>query len=91
MFTLVLTQRGCDFEMVGVNESESKSNAEKPALDLRWSSDRALTSEDRAAQQVRRRLIEEGEKRNWKPLFDARAQGQVDQWTSGRCGRLSTL
>jgi hypothetical protein len=28
---------------------------------------------------LRRRIIEEGEKGNWKPLFDARAQGQVDQ------------
>lgn len=68
-------------KMVGVNESVARSKAEQLAHDIGHSymSDRAMTSEEREQHTLRRRLIEEGEKGNWKPLFDARAQGQVDQ------------
>lgn len=66
-------------KMVGVNESTERSKAEQLALDLGWHSDRAMTSEQKEHYALRRRIIEEGEKGNWKPLFDARAQGQVDQ------------
>ena len=66
-------------KMVGVNESTERSKAEQLALDLGWHSDRAMTTEQKEHYALRRRIIEEGAKGNWKPLFDARAQGQVDQ------------
>lgn len=68
-------------KMVGVNESVSRTKAEQLAFDIGQSymPDRAMTSEEKEHHALRRRLIEEGEKGNWKLLFDARAQGQLDQ------------
>jgi hypothetical protein len=68
-------------KMVGVNESVSRTKAEQLASEIAQSymSDRSLTSEEKEHHQLRRHLIDEAEKGNWKPLFDARAKGQVDQ------------
>ena len=66
-------------KMVGVNESTERSKAEQLALDLRWSSDRAMTSDQKEHYALRRRLIDEVGNGNWKPMFDARAKGQIDQ------------
>ena len=46
-------------KMVGVNELTVRSKAEQLALDLRWTSDRALTSEEKEHYALRRRLIRE--------------------------------
>ena len=66
---------------IGLNESVSWAKGEQLAFGIGQSylSDRPLTSEEREKHALRRHLIEEGERGNWQPLFDARAQGQIDQ------------
>jgi hypothetical protein len=40
--------------------------------------DRAMTPAERARHELRKQIIDEGEKGNWKPLYDARAKGLLD-------------
>jgi GGDEF domain-containing protein/2'-5' RNA ligase len=67
-------------KMVGVNESVSRSKAEQLAYDIGHSymPDRTMPPAERALHQLRKRIIEEGEKGDWKPLYDARASRLLD-------------
>jgi hypothetical protein len=67
-------------KMIGVNESVSRTKAEKLAADITQSymPDRTMTPAERARHELRKQIIEEGEKGNWKPLYDARAKGLLD-------------
>jgi hypothetical protein len=67
-------------KMVGVNESASRTKAEKLAGDIAQSymPDRTMTPAERARHDNRKQIIEEGQKGNWKPLYDARSKGLLD-------------
>jgi hypothetical protein len=67
-------------KMVGVNESVSKTKAEKLAGDIAQSymPDRTMTPSEGARHQLRQQIIDQGEKGNWQPLYDARAKGLLD-------------
>ena len=67
-------------KMIGVNESVSRTKAEKLAADIMQSQmpDRTMTPAERERHLLRKQIIEEGEKGNWKPLYDARANGLLD-------------
>lgn len=66
--------------MIGVNESVSRTKAEKLAADITQSymPDRTTTPVERARHQLRKHIIQEGERGNWKPLYDARSKGLFD-------------
>jgi hypothetical protein len=67
-------------KMIGVNESVSRTKAEKLAMDIGQSymPDRTMTPAERARHEVRKQIIDQGEKGNWQPLYDARAKGLLD-------------
>jgi len=67
-------------KMIGVNESVSRTKAEKLAAEIMQSQmpDRAMTPAERARHQLRKQIIDEGERGNWQPLYDARAKGLFD-------------
>jgi GGDEF domain-containing protein/2'-5' RNA ligase len=67
-------------KMIGVNESVSRTKAETLAADITQAQmpDRSMTPAERARHQLRKHIIEEGERGNWKPLYDARANGLFD-------------
>jgi transposase len=67
-------------KMIGVNESVARSKAEQLAFDIGQSymPDRTMTPAERARHQLRKQIIEEGERGNWQPLYDARANGLFD-------------
>ena len=67
-------------KMIGVNESVSRTKAEKLAADITQSQlpDRAMTPAERERHLLRKHIIDQGEKGNWKPLYDARANGLLD-------------
>ena len=68
-------------KMVGVNESVSRTKAEKLAADITQSQmpDRTMTPAERERHLVRKHIIEAGEKGDWKPLYEARQKGLLDQ------------
>ena len=69
-------------KMVGVNEAIAKTRAEKLAADIyaeSYGSDRAMTPKEKERYLARRHIIDEGEKGNWQPLWDARSKGLFDQ------------
>lgn len=67
-------------KMIGINESVSRTKAEKLAAEIIQSQmpDRTMTPAERARRQLRKQIIDEGERGNWKPLYDARANGLLD-------------
>jgi len=62
--------------MIGVNESVSRTKAEKLAADITQSQlpDRAMTPAEKERHLLRKHIIDEGERGNWKPLYDARGR-----------------
>jgi GGDEF domain-containing protein len=72
---------GSILKMIGVNESVSRTKAEKMAGDIAQSyiPDRTMSPAERARHQLRKQIIEEGEKGDWRPLYDARAHRLFDQ------------
>ena len=67
-------------KMIGVNESVSRTKAEKLAADITQSQlpDRAMTPAEKERHLLRKHIVDEGERGNWKPLYDARANGLLD-------------
>jgi GGDEF domain-containing protein len=67
-------------KMIGVNESVSRTKAEKLAAEIIQSQmpDRTMTPAERARHELRKQIIDQGEKGNWQPLYDARAKGLLD-------------
>jgi len=45
-----------------------------------------MTPAERARHELRKQIIEEGEKGNWKPLYDARAKGPRRLWSGESSG-----
>jgi len=58
-------------KMIGVNESVSRTKAEKLAFDIGQSymPDRTMTPAERVRHELRKRIIDEGERGNWKPCM----------------------
>jgi hypothetical protein len=57
---------------------DSPNYERQGAISQSYMPDRAMTPAERARHQLRKQIIDEGEKGNWNPLYDARGKGLLD-------------